>query len=505
MRATFAFVGITALLMSTAASGVDTMFAAKIGLVKPAKLAKFVSEPTIAQFPLPSGATDPSKAGAQISFFDTTPSGGGSFTHALPALGWTALGSPPGSKGFKYTGSAVGDTTCSIVLIKPTVIKGVCKGTGVTLTTPFASDDGIIISIPAASTLGPQARYCADLGGTTQENDSTALKRTDAPRPVSCPSTSLCKISQGRYTETTTGGVVQLATFSTFPFPAGETIVQDVSAPDANCVSQTVVPFPGGLSVPVFCQPALGLTLQMTQTGCGVGIIDSNGGSDLTVDEKGDTSFTGSSGMCAAGQSCASSVDSSGEIDITVGDGTADTCPSGGTGNAVVSIPVLTTYWAAADNSCPDADKTYNPGTDHLVFQVPQTLDLTTDRATAEFADNDADGCSLAGVGPAGPYTTNQVCFAAGNPYACCTGVDTGTCVGNGATGTCIAFGAQTVKLAAAGTIFSESATGGELDLLFTTVQNSNISGPAAFGGATCLAPPVINFTGSAQRCMVGP
>jgi hypothetical protein len=502
MRTRFAFVGLTVLLMSTAAFGVDTMFAAKVGIVKPAALAKFVSEPSIAPFPLPSGATDPSKVGAQISFFDTIPSGGGgSFTHALPTLGWTALGSPPGSKGFRYKGSAVGDTTCPIVLIKPTVIKGVCRGTGVTLTTPFASDDGIIISIPAVSTNGTQARYCADLGGTTQENDSTALKRTDAPPPLSCPSTSGCKISQGRYTETTTGGVLKVTTFQSFPFPANSTIVQDVSAPDANCVSQTVVPYPGGLTVPPFCWAALGFTVQVTQTGCGVGIIDSNGGSDLTVDEKGDTSFTGS--MCAAGQSCASFVDSSGEIDVQVGDGVTDTCPSGGTGNAMVSIPVLTTMWQTQDGSCPDADGAPPDADDLITIQFPTTLDLTTDRATAEFADNDADGCSLAGTGPAGPYPTNQVCFKAGNPYACCTGGNMGTCVGNGATGTCIAFGAHTVALAAGGTVFS-SATPVH-DLLFTTVQNSNISEPAAFGGATCAAPPVINFTGLAQRCIIAP
>jgi hypothetical protein len=341
------------------------------------------------------------------------------------------------------------------------------------------------------------------LGGTTQENDSTALKRTDAPPPLSCPSTSGCKLSQGRYTETTTGGVLKVTTLAPFAFPANSTIVQDVSAPDANCVSQTVVPYPGGFTVPPFCIPALGFTVSVTQTGCGVGVIDSNGGSDLTVDEKGDTSFTGV--MCAAGQSCASFVDSSGEVDVQVGDGVADTCPSGGTGNAMVSIPVQMTWWVQQNSpfTCPDADGAPPDADDTIVMQNPMTLDLTTDRATAEFADNDADGCSLAGIGPAGPYPTNQVCFGAGNPYACCTGINTGTCVGNGATGTCIAFGAHTVSLAGGGTVFASAQP--LHDFLFTTVQNSNISGPAAFGGATCAAPPLINFTGLAQRCIIAP
>jgi hypothetical protein len=145
----------------------------------------------------------------------------------------------------------------------------------------------------------------------------------------------------------------------------------------------------------------------------------------------------------------------------------------------------------------------FNGGDDTIITTFPQTLDLTTDRATAQFADNDLDGCSLKGAGPAGPFTQNQICFGATNPYACCTGAGTGTCVGNGAVGKCIDFGANTVNVAGGGTVFSSAAP--LHDLLFTTVQNSNISGPAAFGGATCGSPPVINFTGAAQRCIVAP
>ena len=311
-----------------------------------------------------------------------------------------------------------------------------------------------------------------------------------------------CAISAaGRYTETTGPGELKVSTFAAFPFPAGSVTIQDVSAPDANCVSTTVIPYPGGLTTPVFCVPALGYTVSVDQTGCGIGVIDSDGGSDLTVDEKGDTSFNG--GSCNTTQSCASFVDSSGEITIKVGDGTVDTCAGGTKGNAMVSIPVFTTTWLAEDASCPDADGAPPEGGDTIITSFPQTLDQTTDRATAEFNDNDADGCSLKGVGPAGPYTTNQLCTAAGAPYACCTGAGTGTCVGNGATGTCIDFGSNTVTVAGGGTVFSSAAP--LHDLLFTNILPSTISGPAAFGGATCGSPPVINFTGSAQRCIVAP
>jgi hypothetical protein len=134
-------------------------------------------------------------------------------------------------------------------------------------------------------------------------------------------------------------------------------------------VHQTVVPFPGGLTVPVFCVPALGASISFTQVGCGIGEIDSDGGSDFTVTENGDTSYN-LNGCNVPQKLCPSlgpAPDSSGAIDITVGDGVADTCASGGTANAIVSIPVNTQTWMAADSSCPDTDGMYNPGADTLL------------------------------------------------------------------------------------------------------------------------------------------
>jgi hypothetical protein len=389
-------------------------------------------------------------------------------------------------------------------------------------------------------------------------------------------------------------GALHVATFQPFPFPAGGVTIQEVGPGDANCVHTTVVPFPGGLTVPIFCVPALGATTSVVQSGCGVGEIDSNGGSDFTVNENGDTSFTSmppaptcdvhqagacSPGVCSGikvGSTCTSGPkmgamcsglnataanakcglctvgtgltcntdldcgcpnsgpppDSSGHIDITVGDGTVDTCTSG-TANAIVTIPVNTLTWVAASRcsggthdgtvcavsadckgctgnttacsctggtndgtactsdaqctgggtcggtctgGCPDPDKTYNAGTDTLLASFPQTLDLTTDKATAQFVDIDGDGCKKSGLGPNGPYSS---------------------------TGQCIDLTSNTVTVAASGTIFSSG--GPTYDLLFTTIQNSTVSGPGPLQAASCDQPPVINFTGTANRCLVGP
>jgi hypothetical protein len=179
--------GVAAVLGTAAVGlGVDVLIPAKISIVKPAKLAKFVSKSATGfSLPVPASADDPTTAGAQLRFFDT---GGlaGSVTFTLGAAGWKGLGNPAGSKGYKYKGKDdPSGGACSTVLIKETVIKAVCKGTAVTLTPPFTATEGIIIGIPAgtAATL----RYCAELGGTEKKNDATALKRKDAPAPADCP------------------------------------------------------------------------------------------------------------------------------------------------------------------------------------------------------------------------------------------------------------------------------------------------------------------------------
>jgi len=423
-----------------------------------------------------AGATSTATVAVATATATSTNVPGATATNTVPANTATAT---------KTNVPATGTATNTVPANTATATKTNAPSTATaTNTVPGATATATKTNVPATAT----ATSTAPAATATATATSTA-------GPV-------CGIaSAGRYTQTTTGGVLKVSTFLPFQFPAGGATIQDVSAPNpSTCVSNTVVPYPGGLTVPVFCVPALGYTVQVSQTGCGVGVIDSNGGSDLTTTEKGDTSFT--SAGCAASQSCAVFVDSSGEIDITVGDGTPDTCAAGSSGNAMVSIPVNTVTWLSS-NGCPDSDMNPDGADDTIITQFPQTLDLTTDRAIAQYNDNDGDTCSLKGAGPAGPYTQNQMCFAAGNPYACCTGSGTGTCVGNGAVGACINFTSNAVSVAGGGTVFSSAAP--LHDLLFTTVQPANIAGPTTFGGATCASPPTINFSGLAQRCIIAP
>ena len=289
----------------------------------------------------------------------------------------------------------------------------------------------------------------------------------------SCPPAvvAACPLIPGTYTITqVSGGTLKVSTFAPFAFPTGGTIVEDVGAGDANCVHNTVVPFPGGFSAPTFCVPALGYSVHIDQTGCGIGEIDSDGGSDFTVTEHGDTSDT--FGPCNLPNSpCSVGVDGSIRVDITVGDSVTDVCTGSGTANSIVAIPVITTTWLALDASCPDSDGTYDAGTDTLITQFPQNLDFTTDKNTATFTDIDGDGCSIAGAGPASLSGT----------------------------GACYDIGGATITTAAAGTIGSPALP---FDISFDSVLPNSVTGPGAPLGATCATPPVINFGGSATRCI---
>jgi hypothetical protein len=290
-------------------------------------------------------------------------------------------------------------------------------------------------------------------------------------------------LEPGRYTITQlSGGKLQVASIAGddgtgFPFPAGGAVVQDIGEGDANCVHQTVVPGDGGFIAPVFCIPGLNFTVAVVQSGCGIGQLDSNGGSDYTVTEIGDTSDNSETcnlpHMGCPGGAPMNGADASLRVDITVGDGTADTCAGGATANSIVAIPVMTTTWLDAGFECPDPDGIFEPGVDTPILVIPQILDFTSDTSTAHWSDIDGDTCSIAGAGPATGLTR---------------------------TGTCVDIAAMTVTTVATGTIGSDGSP--LFDLTFATLLPNSITGPEPLGGATCEIAPVINFTGDATRCI---
>ncbi len=180
---------VAIVLVALPCVAVDVPIPGRVTVVKPGKITKFVSK-SDTQFVLPSPGSgdDPTLSGADLRFFDLHPFGGGEATYGLDASGWKGLGNPPGSKGYKYRGSEdVLDPdpkgTCRVVVLKERTIKAVCKGDAVTLSTPFAGREEILLGIPAGSA---SLRYCAEFGGAEKRNDDRSLKRLNASAPVSC-------------------------------------------------------------------------------------------------------------------------------------------------------------------------------------------------------------------------------------------------------------------------------------------------------------------------------
>ena len=162
-----------------AADEPDEDMPGRIVIIRPSTpLFKFVSKAET-EFPLPTASNDPTVEGGSLVVFDA--GSAQSDTYALPASGWKALGTP--AQGYKYRGDGSPGDPCKLVLVKKRVVRATCRGTGVTLTTPFTGAVGIVV------TLGTDSKqYCVRFGGDESKNDDTLLKRKDAPAlPVSCP------------------------------------------------------------------------------------------------------------------------------------------------------------------------------------------------------------------------------------------------------------------------------------------------------------------------------
>ena len=148
-------------------------------LIRYGVVAKFVSKPAVT-FDLPDASNSPAVEGATLSIFDT----GSTVTdvYTLPSGGWKGLGSPAGSRGWKYRGAGTIPDPCRIVLVKQNIVKAVCKGRGVELTPPFDGDAGIRLAVGTDT-----KNYCARFGGTPIRNDASLFKAKNAPAPGACP------------------------------------------------------------------------------------------------------------------------------------------------------------------------------------------------------------------------------------------------------------------------------------------------------------------------------
>jgi hypothetical protein len=176
-----AFMAVAALPVASA-HATDNLAPGKILIVKPGKLAKFIMKPVSPTvFPLPPGPQGPIIILWRVWFrwFNFW------FHFQLPIIHWKGLGNPPGSKGYKYKGDGTLSDPCKVVLVKPKIIKGICKGPTLTPDPPHPGTVPVQVGADDLSW-----RYCAEFGGTETKNDANGLKRKDALPPALCASPS---------------------------------------------------------------------------------------------------------------------------------------------------------------------------------------------------------------------------------------------------------------------------------------------------------------------------
>jgi hypothetical protein len=154
--------------------------AGRVVVMRAGKIARFVAQPPVSGgvFELP--VADPTVVGGRLTIIDRDDPLGNDIAYDLPPqaspFGWRALG----TRGFRYRGAGTADDPCTTVLIRRKVLKGVCRGTGVTLKNPVSG------SLDVALVIGADGdRYCANFGGTEVRNDGT-LRRIGAPAPAAC-------------------------------------------------------------------------------------------------------------------------------------------------------------------------------------------------------------------------------------------------------------------------------------------------------------------------------
>jgi hypothetical protein len=120
----------------------------------------------------PAGsAGDPQVSGAVLTLRNPTTLE--SATLPLPAAGWTGIGSPPGSRGYRYVDGAGTYGPCRRVTLKPTRMSIQCSGRTGPL--PFALDEPSQGSLTVSLVIGdPVESHCATFGGDVRKDAGTA-------------------------------------------------------------------------------------------------------------------------------------------------------------------------------------------------------------------------------------------------------------------------------------------------------------------------------------------
>ena len=145
------------------------------------------SDPRLAGTPV-GAVADPTVNGGVLELVN--PGTGETASLALPAAGWSALGTPPGSLGYRYEDAQQAFGPCTKVSVEPKRMTARCTGAGIS----FSLDEPTQGSLGLRITTGPGAlRRCVLFGGTVRRDHPSGggigglFLAKGAPPPVTCP------------------------------------------------------------------------------------------------------------------------------------------------------------------------------------------------------------------------------------------------------------------------------------------------------------------------------
>lgn len=170
----FYALALSVVLAAPHASAVDNLVPGTSTQIIPLQDARFKAvAPTSFPIPTSGGADDPTITGGSVRFFDTADPMGNEIVFALAPGDWTDIG-----HGFRYNGMG---GPCEDVKVTDNQLEIQCGGAMVTLTTPFAGQVGVTITVGTTP-----IRYCAVLGGSVIANSAAGVKRAHSPAPAVC-------------------------------------------------------------------------------------------------------------------------------------------------------------------------------------------------------------------------------------------------------------------------------------------------------------------------------
>lgn len=156
------------------------------------RLVSFVAKPATVFSP-PSGAgADPRIAGAEFTL--ANPGSAETAGFPLPAAGWTGLGNPSGSKGYRYRDPSQAFGPCKTALLKPgKLLKVVCKGSGIAFTLDEPQQGSLSARFRIGTGLGSLGQ-CASFGGTVTKDVPAANGGAGIFKAKNAPAGSACGI-----------------------------------------------------------------------------------------------------------------------------------------------------------------------------------------------------------------------------------------------------------------------------------------------------------------------